>query len=121
MTDSYARIEKREAWRLATMTVSVIEMERRKLDKQRADAAIAHHEKWRKFFRWMQPMTAEQARVAVLLAGKTSVCLYWSAYNRAQAILHLVKAAGSDPFIYITSADYEYIQFGMDHGRLSTN
>lgn len=119
--NSYARLERKEAFRLASLTVSVIEVERRALDQQRANAVFARHEAWRKFLRFLKPMTAEDARIAVLRAGKTSVCLYWSAYTRAQAILQLVKAAGSDPFIYITAEDYNFIQFGVDHVRLSAN
>lgn len=119
--NSYARLDRSEAFKLASLTVSVIEVERRALDKKRADAAIGRREKLRRYFRWLKPMTAEQARIAVLLAGKTSCTMYWSAYTRAQAILQLVKAAGSDPFIYITADDYSYIQFGTDHVRLSTN
>ena len=39
--------------------------------------------------------------------------------DRAKAILNLVKACGSDPFVMICSEDLERIQFGQTYEDMS--
>lgn len=119
MSDSYARIRTEEAKRLADRTVEVVTLIRtRFLNKIVLREANRHN--WWSFLPWIKTWNLEQAKLSLVKNGDYWTCQHYSQINRAQAILHLVRAAGSDPYIYITSEDYQYIQFGVDHDRLAT-
>lgn len=118
MSDSYARIRTDEAQRLAGRTVEVIDLDRKRyLNKKVLKEANRHN--WWTFLPWVKTWNLEQARYSLGKKGLYWCHFHWSAHTRATAILNLVKAAGSDPWIYITAEDYQYIQHGVDHDRLS--
>ncbi len=117
MNDSYARIKTEEAKRLAVRTVEVVTLLRtRELNARVLREANRHN--WWTFLPGVKTWSLKQAREKLTRAGKYYSWLHYSSLNRAEAILNLVKAAGSDPYIYITAEDYEFIQFGSEHDRM---
>lgn len=110
MSDSYIRIATDEAKRLADQTIEVVG----RLRNQRI------HRRHR-FWSWLpfwKPLTKDQARLYLARSGDLAL-LYWRQQTRAEAILNLIKSAGSDPFVYICSEDLERIQFGQTYEELS--
>lgn len=120
MTDSYARIKTEEAKRLAEATAKVIQTERTQyLHKMTLREANRHN--WWTWLPWVKTWNLEETKFRLAGKGRYYCHWHWTAHNRANAILNLVKAAGSDPYIYITSEDYQYIQHGADYVRLSAD
>lgn len=116
--DSYARIKTDEAKRLADRTVEVIELERKRFLNNMVLSEANRHNWWARWFR-VKRWNLEDAKMSLVRGGHYWCQYHWSAHKRAQAIQNLVKAAGSDPYIYITAEDYQYIQHGVDHDRLA--
>jgi hypothetical protein len=114
MNDSFARIKTEEAKRLANETIRVVAEVKAKNLAGYVQRELDRHNWWT-FLPWVKSWDAEQAKLSLIRRGDYWTCFGWSQFNRSKAVLNLVQAAGSDPFIYITAEDYDYIRFGVNY------
>jgi len=120
MSDSYVKMPTTEAKRLAEQTIEVIMRLRNQRWNESVQFAQRRHHWW-SWLPWWKPISDSVMQQRLMRHDNNLIgLLWWRPMDRAKAILNLVRACGSDPFITIGSEDLERIQFGQtyeDMGR----
>jgi len=119
MSDSYVRISTAEAKRLAEQTIEVVMRLRNQRRNESVQFAQRRH-RWWSWLPWWKPISNRVMQQWLTRHDNNLVDqLWWRPMDRAKAILNLVKACGSDPFVMICSEDLERIQFGQTYEDMS--
>lgn len=117
MNESYVRIPREEAKKLAEQTINLI----KKLRDQRWQKAVSDYRWWSWLLPWRRQMSDFDCKAALIYdnACVEISLLHWREEDRSKAVGHLCKIAGSDTFVYLCANDAERIQFGETYKRLA--